>query len=116
MCSATYTKAIKKLIKVGLITLTRVGQNKQCHVFKVLFGDAVRSQREERWRKFPKQNWEHECPTKPNNLVGKDSRWKKGVCGNPNFKSHPTKLNGIKAQQTTKVSVDIDNELQKYYE
>ena len=30
----TCTKAIHKLIEVGLITLTRVGQNKICHKYK----------------------------------------------------------------------------------
>ena len=116
MTSKTYTLAIKKLIKVGLITLTRVGQNKQCHMIKVLYGDAVRGQQEERWRKYPNKNWEHECPDRPKNLVGKDSRWKKGVSGNPKFNSHPTKVNGTDDEQTTKVSLPNGNELPKYYE
>ena len=93
MTNKTYTKAVKKLITVGLIKLTRVGQNKQCHMFKILFGNAVTFPNEERWKRYPEESWEDECPESPNNLVGKSSRWKKGECGNPKFKSHPTKVN-----------------------
>ena len=104
MSSKTYTLAIKKLISVGLIKLTREGQNKNCHMFKVLFGDACNSN-EIRWNKYPERSWDHEVPKSPNNLVGKDSRWKKGVSGNPKFKSHPTKVNGIDKNQSKEVPV-----------
>ena len=85
---ATCTTAVHKLIEVGLIRLTRVGQNKICHKYKVLY--SVVSQNEERWRKYPGKNWKHECPKAPNNLVGKDTR----------FKSHPKELDRINDNQS----------------
>ena len=85
---ATCTTAVHKLIEVGLIRLTRVGQNKICHKYKVLY--SVVPPKDERWRKYPEQNWKHECPKAPNNLVGKDTR----------FKSHPKELDRINNNQT----------------
>ena len=91
ICSATCTTAVHKLIEVGLIRLTRVGQNKVCHKYKMLY--SVVPQKDERWRKYPDKNWKHECPTSPNNLVGKDTR----------FKSHPKELDRINDNQTKKL-------------
>ena len=88
LCKATCTTAVHKLIEVGLIRLTRVGENKICHKYKVLY--AVVPQNEERWRKYPNKNWKHECPKTPNNLVGKDTR----------FKSHPKELDRINDNQS----------------
>ncbi len=85
---ATCTTAVHKLIEVGLIRLTRVGQNKICHKYKVLY--SVVPQKDERWRKYPEQNWKHECPKSPNNLVGNDTR----------FKSHPKELDRINDNQS----------------
>ena len=91
ICSATCTTAVHKLIEVGLIRLTRVGQNKICHKYKILY--SVVPQKDERWRKYPEQNWKDECPKAPNNLVGKDTR----------FKSHPKELDRINDNQTKKL-------------
>ena len=91
ICKATCTTAVHKLIEVGLIRLTRVGQNKICHKYKMLY--SVVPQKDERWRKYPKQNWKDECPKAPNNLVGKDTR----------FKSHPKELDRINDNQTKKL-------------
>ena len=99
---ATCTKAIHKLIEVGLITLTRVGQNKVCHMYKILYNEV--SQEHERWRKYPEQNWKHECPTCPNNLVGKKTQ----------FKSHPKKVDRIIDNQLTKVDRKSVNGIEKY--
>ena len=85
---ATCSNAVHKIIEVGLIRLTRVGQNKICHKYKVLY--SVVPQKDERWRKYPEQNWKHECPKAPNNLVGKDTR----------FKSHPKELDRKLNNQT----------------
>ena len=84
----TCSDAVHKLIEVGLIRLTRVGQNKICHKYKMLY--SVVPQKDERWRKYPEQNWKDECPTSPNNLVGKDTR----------FKSHPKELDRKLNNQT----------------
>ena len=91
ICNATCTTAVHKLIEVGLIRLTRVGQNKICHKYKMLY--SVVPQKDERWRKYPKQNWKDECPKAPNNLVGKDTR----------FKSHPKELDRKLNNQTKKL-------------
>ena len=88
---ATCTTAIHKLITVGLIRLTREGQNKVCHKYKMLY--SVVPQKDERWRKYPDKNWKDECPKAPNNLVGKDTR----------FKSHPKELDRKLNNQTKKL-------------
>ena len=98
----TCTKAIHKLIEVGLIKLTRVGQNKVCHMYKILY--FVVPQNEERWRKYPEQNWKNECPKSPNNLVGRKTQ----------FKSHPKKVDRISTNQSTKVDRKIVNGIVKY--
>tara|TARA_Y100001970_G_C14175405_1_gene826675 strand:- start:1017 stop:1478 length:462 start_codon:yes stop_codon:yes gene_type:complete len=73
----TTSHAIHVLIEVGFIKLTRVGENKVCHMYKILY-DVV-PQHQERWRRYPAENWKDECPVAPNKLVGKATR----------FKSHP---------------------------
>ena len=113
LINETYSKAIKNLIGVGLVRLTRVGENKQCHRFELLGEDLV-PQAQQRWRKYPTQNWYSDAPYRPKNLVGKKTQWEKGQCGNPNFKSHPTKVNGINDKRTTKVSLPNGNGLQNY--
>ena len=95
MSSKTFSKAVKNINGVGIFRITRYGVNKQCHKYKLLIEGIGVPQREQRWRYYSEnKNWYHESPKNPNNLVGKDKRWKKGECGNPNFKSHPTKVNG----------------------
>ncbi len=96
MSSKTCSKAIKNIIGVGIAKLTREGQNKQCHVYKLLIDGIGVNIEHQRWRYYSEnKNWYHETPKHPNNLVGKEKRWKKGECGNPNYsKSHPTKVNG----------------------
>tara|TARA_R110002020_G_scaffold362038_3_gene574481 strand:- start:958 stop:1563 length:606 start_codon:yes stop_codon:yes gene_type:complete len=93
----TCSKAIHKLIEVGLIRLTRIGYNKVCHKYKILY-DIV-PQIEERWKKYPDQNWKHECPKTPNTLVGKDTR----------FKSHPNKVDHKFNKQSSKVDLKSSN-------
>ena len=90
IAKGTSTEAIRKLITVGLIRLTREGQNKVCHMYKILY--YVVPEKEERWRKYPEQNWAHECPKSPNNLIGRKTQ----------FKSHPKKLDRIKCNGTIK--------------
>ena len=99
---ATCTTAIHKLITVGLIRLTREGQNKVCHKYKMLY--RVVPTNEQRWKKYPDQDWAHECPKSPNNLVGKKTQ----------FKSHPKKVDRIADNQTNKVDRSNANGLKKY--
>ena len=99
---ATCTKAIHKLITVGLISLTREGQNKICHKYKILYQVVPTNQ--QRWLKYPEQDWAHECPKSPNNLVGKKTQ----------FKSHPKKVDRIADNQAKKVDRSNANGLKKY--
>ena len=99
---ATCTTAIHKLITVGLIRLTREGQNKICHKYKILYQVVPTNQ--QRWLKYPEQDWAHECPKSPNNLVGKKTQ----------FKSHPKKVDRIADNQTNKVDRSNANGLKKY--
>ena len=92
----TASKGIHKLIKVGFTSLTRVGENKTCHMYKILYKAVPSFQ--ERWRKYPEQNWESECPKAPNKLVGKDTR----------FKSHPKKVDLNSNIQESLDDLDID--------
>ena len=87
----TTSQAIHKLIEVGLISLTRVGENKVCHMYKIHY--EIVPEMQERWRNYPAQNWKHECPTAPNKLVGKDTR----------FNSHPRKVDQKNNIQSNKV-------------
>tara|TARA_Y100000768_G_C23951707_1_gene670560 strand:- start:757 stop:1209 length:453 start_codon:yes stop_codon:yes gene_type:complete len=68
----TISKAIHTLIEVGLIKLTRVGENKVCHMYKILY--EIVPTHQERWRKYPAENWKDECPKAPNKLVGKGTQ------------------------------------------
>ena len=53
---------------------------------------------QERWKKYPEQNWESECPKAPNKLVGKDTR----------FQSHPKKVDLNSDIQETLDDLDLD--------
>ena len=99
---ATSTTAIHKLITVGLIRLTREGQNKVCHKYKMLY--HVVPTNEQRWLKYPEEDWAHECPKSPNNLVGKKTQ----------FKSHPKKVDRIADNQTNKLDRTSGNGLKEY--
>ena len=85
---ATCSNAVAKLIEVGLISLTRIGENKVCHKYKMLY--FVVPQAEERWRKYPEKNWKDDCPKSPKNLVGRNTR----------FKTHPKELDCISNNQS----------------
>jgi len=92
----TCSKAVHKLIEVGLIRLTRVGENKTCHKYKILY--QIVPQREQRWKKYPIENWKHECPKSPNILAGKETR----IGG----ESDPTKLDPDSVKRTNGVDLN----------
>ena len=71
-------------------------------MYKILY--QVVPQAHERWRKYPQQNWKHECPTSPNNLVGRKTQ----------FKSHPKKVDRISTNQSTKVDRKTVNGIVKH--
>ena len=97
----TCSKAIHKLIEVGLIRLTRIGVNKVCHKYKILY-DVV-PQREEWWKEYPLKNWKSECPKSPNTLIGKNTR----------FKSHPIKVDLKSNKQSNGVDLKSVNSQDK---
>ena len=101
----TITNAIAKLVKVGLIAITRYGSHRLSHLYKILYFIVPTSQ--ERWRKYPEQDWSDEIPKAEGNLfacgVGNKTQWKKGECGNPKYKSHPKELDYDK-------SIELDQE------
>ena len=81
-CSSTYLKARNKLIEVGFIKQTYRGGN--CRgdraKYKILVCTSL-PVREERWRRYPKENWAHEIPKIKKQSIGKNTRWKKGQSG-----------------------------------
>ena len=93
----TCSKAIHKLIEVGLVRLTRTGENKVCHKYKILYN--IVPQKEERWKKYPDRNWKNECPRSPNTLVGKKTR----------FKSHPNGIDLKSNKQSNRIDLKSTN-------
>ena len=109
----TCSKAIHKLIEVGLIRLTRVGENKVCHQYKILYN--IVPQREERWKKYPDKDWLHECPKRPNMLVGVSTQFKcdpKKVAHKSNIQSNEVDLKGGNNQFKLTHNDEIDNDKQ----
>jgi len=76
----TYYNARNQLITNGLIVQTRQGGFGigDYATYKLLFLPDVRSSHQ-RWRKYPEKNWEHEIPKSKHSVIGKDTRFKKGV-------------------------------------
>ena len=80
--SATYLNARNKLIEVGFIKLVHrggfgIGDRTK---YKLFVGTGLKPE-EERWRKYPDENWKHEIPKPKEQLVGVKTQWKKGQCG-----------------------------------
>jgi len=78
--SQTYYNARDQLITNGLIKQIRQGGYGvgDYATYKLLFLSDVRSSHQ-RWRKYPEKNWEHEIPKSKHSIIGKDTRFKKGV-------------------------------------
>ena len=91
--SETYFRARNQLIKVGLIIQKhRGGMGKgDMSTYKILaLTDLPKDQ--ERWRNYPKENWECDIPRSKGLTIGKETRWKKGESGRK-IKSQPIKSN-----------------------
>ena len=105
---ATVVNSQNKLIKVGLLKLTREGSHKISNMYKILYGGdnyQICKKSEERWRNYPQKSYESEINRKPNNLVGNKTRFTKGLCGNPKYQHHPIKLDQCKSN-----GVDYSNQ------
>lgn len=112
--SSTYLKARNKLIEVGFIKQIYRGGN--CRgdraTYKILCADDITFDNQ-RWRRYPDENWKHEIPKAKKQLVGKETRWKKGQSGrktNSTLLNHtlkstnpPTKVHPKKSKAPDKV-------------
>ena len=76
--SGTYLKARNELIEVGFIKVTYRGgmARGDMNKYKLLWIDGVKES-ENRWKRYPKENWKHEIPKIKDYIVGRDTRFKK---------------------------------------
>ena len=77
--------AFYKLIEVGFIKVEKKGEGRDGHLYRILIASQGEDDSEARWRKYPNQNWKRK---KKKQIVGKETRWKKGEV----VKRHPTKV------------------------
>ena len=81
-CSSTHLNGRNKLIEVGFIELKYrggFGPGDRAK-YKLFVGTGLKPE-EERWRRYPDENWKHEIPKPKEQLVGVKTQWKKGQCG-----------------------------------
>ena len=76
--SQTYINARNQLIRVGFIKITYRGgmARGDMNKYRLLFIKEVHREHQ-RWRRYPKENWEHEIPKVKDYAVGKKTRFKK---------------------------------------
>ena len=76
--SQTYISARNKLIEVGFIKMTHRGgmTRGDMATYKLLFLNDTPTI-EQRWQRYPNENWAHEIPSNKNYVVGKSTRFKK---------------------------------------
>ena len=77
--SQTYLNARNSLIKVGFIRTTYRGgmARGDMNTYELLINSELATQSKQRWRRYPKENWEHEIPKVKDYAVGKETRFKK---------------------------------------
>ena len=81
-CSSTYLKARNKLIEVGFIELKyRGGFGAGDRAKYKLFVGTNLKKEQERWRRYPDENWVHEIPKPKKQMIGIKTQWKKGQSG-----------------------------------
>jgi len=78
--SQTYYNARDQLIKNGFIVQTRQGGYgpKDYATYKLLYLSDVRKNHQ-RWRDYPDKTREKDIPKSKHSVIGKDTRFKKGV-------------------------------------
>jgi len=78
--SQTYYNARNQLIKNGFIKQTKQGgyEPKDYATYKLLFLPDVPVSHQ-RWRDYPDKTWEKDIPKSNHSVIGKDTRFKKGV-------------------------------------
>ena len=79
---STYIKERNRLIEHGFLKITYLGGggSGDRSLYKILICDDVPNE-EQRWRRYPQENWKNEIPKRENNLIGKKTQWKKGQSG-----------------------------------
>ena len=86
--SSTYIKARNQLIEVGFIKQVYRGGMCRGDMSKYkLFLLPNMPKNEQRWRRYPDENWENEIPKQKKQLVGVKTQWKAGKSGR---KAKPT--------------------------
>ena len=79
--SSTYLSARNLLIETGFISQTYrggMGNGDRSKYFIHVSANGSHS-KEERWKKYPDENWKHEIPQMKSQLVGVKTQWKKGI-------------------------------------
>ena len=76
--SGTYIKARNQLIEVGFIDITYRGgmARGDMNTYRLLFIEGVK-QVDQKWKRYPKENWAHEIPKVKDYAVGRETRFKK---------------------------------------
>ena len=76
--SQTYINARNKLIEVGFIKVTYRGgmARGDMNQYELLWVDGVAHDKM-RWKRYPKESWEHEIPKVKDYVVGRNTRFKK---------------------------------------
>ncbi len=76
--SQTYINARNKLIEVGFIKVTYRGgmARGDMNQYELLWVDGVAHDKM-RWKRYPKESWEHEIPKVKDYAVGRKTRFKK---------------------------------------
>ena len=77
--SQTYLNARNNLIKVGFIICTYRGgmSSGDMNQYKLLLNDELVPRSKQRWKRYPKENWEDAIPKVKEYIVGKGTRFKK---------------------------------------
>ena len=77
--SQTYLNARNQLIRVGFIKITYRGgmARGDMNTYELLINSELAPQSKQRWKRYPKKDWEHEIPKIKENIVGKGTRFKK---------------------------------------
>ena len=71
----TMTTAIQQLITIGFIELTRYGQYKSTHIYKLLLEPACK-ENEQKWLKYPNHDWSHLAPRRIKPMINGEHTWK----------------------------------------
>jgi len=77
--SGTYISARNQLIRVGFIKITYRGgmARGDMNTYELLINSELAPQSKQRWKRYPKEDWEHEIPKAKDYAVGRETRFTK---------------------------------------